>query len=111
MQARGEYGKAFVSMIGVGIHDMSFATDENMESLYHSDLVTPLPEHIAVKDTEIHVFYALKMGEKYRNRYMKHFASPVIHKHDLEHEELLAVHPKRWTKLIFEICNPKLKAS
>lgn len=33
------------------------------------------------------------MGEKYRERYERHFAQPVIHEQDMQHEELLACHP------------------
>ena len=29
-----------------------------------------------IPGTEIHIFYALKMGEKYRARYLQHFARP-----------------------------------
>ena len=46
----------------------------------------------------------LKMGEKYRARYQKHFKRPVLHELDLQHEELLAVYPDKWVKLITEIC-------
>ncbi len=50
---------------------------------------------------EIHIFYALKMGEKYRDRYLKHLAHPVIHEQDLRHEELLACYPEKWTEEVF----------
>ena len=49
------------------------------------------------------VFYALKMGEKYRARYLQHFACPVIHELDLQHEELLVRFPERWAALVREI--------
>ena len=39
---------------------------------FYSDLVTPLPDGIEVAGTEIHIFYALKMGEKYRVRYKQY---------------------------------------
>lgn len=38
--------------------------------------------------TEIHIFYARKMGEKYRERYLRHFAHPILHEQDMQHEEL-----------------------
>ena len=57
--------------------------------------------------TEIHILYALKMGEKYRARYHRHFAHPVLHELDMQHEELLAVHPKEWVELIEDICRQK----
>lgn len=48
-------------------------------------------------------FYALKMGEKYRARYLQHFARPVIHELDLQHEELLVRFPECWAALVREI--------
>lgn len=33
-------------------------------------------------------FYARKMGEKYRERYLRHFAHPILHEQDMQHEEL-----------------------
>ena len=61
------------------------------------------PDGIDVPGTEIHIFYALKMGEKYRARYLQHFARPVIHELDLQHEELLVRFPDRWAALVREI--------
>lgn len=63
----------------------------------------PLPDGIDVPGTEIHIFYALKMGEKYRARYTRHFAHPVIHEQDMQHEELLACHPGEWAQLVKRI--------
>ena len=57
----------------------------------------------SVPGTQIHIFYALKMGEKYRARYLKHFAHPVIHEQNLQHEELLACHPHQWAALVSSI--------
>lgn len=71
---------------------------------FRSDLITPLPEHIDNGETEIHVFYAKKMGEKYLERYNKYFKNPVIHELDMRHEELLGVHPEDWCALVREIC-------
>lgn len=56
-----------------------------------------------IPGTEIHIFYALKMGEKHRARYLQHFARPVIHELDLQHEELLVRFPERWAALVREI--------
>ena len=47
------------------------------------------------------------VGEKYRARYHRHFAHPVLHELDMQHEELLAVHPKEWVELIEDICRQK----
>ena len=71
-------------------------------------LVIPLlSDKINVPGTEIHIFYALKMGEKYRERYERHFANPVIHEQDLQHEELLACYPERWVQLVKDIMEGK----
>ena len=43
------------------------------------------------------------MGEKYRERYLRHFADPVIHEQDMQHEELLACHPEQWAQLVKSI--------
>lgn len=43
------------------------------------------------------------MGEKYRARYERHFAHPIIHEQDLWHEELLACYPERWAQLVKRI--------
>ena len=66
-----------------------------------------LAEQIDPSGTQIHILYALKMGKKYRARYKKHFAGPILHELDLQHEELLAVYPDDWVKVIAEICNRK----
>ena len=66
-----------------------------------------LPDKINVPGTEIHIFYALKMGEKYRERYERHFANPVIHEQDLQHEELLVCYPERWVQLVKDIMEGK----
>ena len=43
------------------------------------------------------------MGEKYRARYLRHFAHPIIHEQDMQHEELLACHPEDWAALVRDI--------
>ncbi len=73
------------------------------KNLFYYDLITPLPDKLDVPGTQIHFFYALKMGEKYRERYERHFAQPVIHEQDLQHEELLACHPEEWAQLVKSI--------
>ena len=64
-------------------------------------------DKIDVPGTEIHIFYALKMGENYRARYQQHFANPVIHEQDLQHEELLASYPEQWAALVKQIAEGK----
>ena len=51
------------------------------------------------------------MGEKYRERYLRHFAHPVIHEQDLQHEELLACDPEQWAALVKTICLGKKEGS
>lgn len=49
---------------------------------------TDAPAIMLLLGTEIHIFYARKMGEKYRARYLRHFAHPILHEQDMQHEEL-----------------------
>lgn len=101
------YIRAFMDMIKTPDVDMSHITKRSVENQFYSDLITPLPDQIDPSGTQIHILYALKMGEKYRARYKKHFARPILHELDLQHEELLAVYPDDWVKVIAEICNRK----
>lgn len=96
----GEYVKAFLDMLGGA---RPYVTMQSCKNQFYSDLVTPLPDRIDVTGTKIHIFYALKMGEKYRARYEQHFVCPIFHEQDLQHEELLACHPEQWAALVKEI--------
>ena len=96
------YVAAFMEMLG---GKRPYVTEQSCKNQFYSDLVTPLPEKIAVPGTEIHVFYALKMGEKYRERYERHFVHPVLHEQNLQHEELLACYPEKWAQLVKSIIN------
>lgn len=98
------YNRAFVAMTGRDKYDMSFISKESLKNQFRSDLTTPLPQQIDNGETEIHVFYAKKMGEQYLERYKKYFKKPVIHEHDMRHEEFFGVHPKEWCALVEEIC-------
>ena len=80
-----------------------YVTMQSCKKQFYSDLITPLPDKIHVPGTEIHIFYALKMGAKYRARYQQHFAHPVLHEQNLQHEELLACHPEQWAHLVKSI--------
>ena len=100
----GGYVQAFMEMLGGA---RPYVTVQSCKNQFYSDLVTPLPDKIDVPGTEIHIFYALKMGEKYRARYEQHFARPVIHEQDLQHEELLACYPERWAQLVKDIMEGK----
>ena len=97
MAQMGEYGKAFMNMLGGA---RPYVTKQSCKNRFYSDLITPLPDKIDVPGTEIHIFYALKMGEKYRARYLRHFAHPMIHEQNLQHEELLACYPEQWAALV-----------
>ena len=100
----GDYVKAFMEMFGGA---RPYVTKQSCKNQFYSDLITPLPDKIDVPGTEIHIFYALKMGEKYRARYEQHFADPVIHEQDLQHEELLACYPEQWAALVKQIAEGK----
>ncbi len=100
----GDYVKAFMEMFGGA---RPYVTKQSCKNQFYSDLITPLPDKIDVPGTEIHIFYALKMGEKYRARYQRHFANPVIHEQDLRHEELLACYPEQWAALVKQIAEGK----
>ena len=95
-----EYVGAFMEMFGGA---RPYVTARSCKRQFCSDLMTPLPDGIDVPGTEIHIFYALKMGEKCRARYQQHFAHPVLHEQDMQHEELLACHPEQWARLVKEI--------
>lgn len=96
----GAYVEAFMEMFGGA---RPYVTKKSCEMQFYSDLITPLPDKLDVPGTEIHIFYATKMGEKYRARYEQHFAHPVIHEQDLQHEELLACYPEKWAELVKSI--------
>ena len=71
---------------------------------YVSDLTTSIGNNIDNGYTKIHVFYALKMGEKYRKRYLKHFKNPDIREQNLNHETFFYCYPKEWVNEIFNCC-------
>ena len=96
----GDYVKAFMEMFGGA---RPYVTMRSCKNQFYYDLVTPLPEKLDVPGTQIHILYALKMGEKYRERYERHFARPIIHEQDMQHEELLACHPEEWVRLVKSI--------
>ena len=98
---RAEYMKKFMALMGSGSDmDFSFISKESVRNQFCTDLYTKVGEHISAPGTTIHVFYALKMGAKYRDRYLKYFADPDIREFDLLHEELL-LDADHWTR---EVC-------
>lgn len=93
---RTPYRDKFMAMFGIGNGGLPFIRKESVYNQFYSDLVTPLEENISVPGTTVHCFYAARMGEAYLQRYQKHFKNPVIHRFDMEHEELLVLHPDQW---------------
>ena len=67
---------------------------------FYSDYVTPLEDDIHVDGTTVHVIYALKMGPKYEERYLKHFRDPDILRFDMQHEAW--IFQKEWTEPILK---------
>ena len=101
---RTPYRDKFMAMFGIGNGGLPFMQKESVYNQFYSDLITPLEENISVPGTTVHCFYAVKMGEEYLQRYHRHFADPVIHHFDMEHEELLVLHPEQWAQKVNEVC-------
>lgn len=98
------YYDKMLAMFGMNSTRMAFVKRESICNQFYSDLVTPLADAISVPGTEIHCFYAMKMGAKYCERYQRHFESPDIHPHDMQHEELLICYPEEWVQEVRECC-------
>jgi len=101
---RTPYRDKFMAMFGIGNGGLPFMKRESIYNQFYSDLITPLEDSIAVPGTTVHCFYAAKMGEEYLHRYQKHFVNPVIHRFDMEHEELLVLYPHQWAEKVKEVC-------
>lgn len=67
---------------------------------FYSDYVTPLQDDIHAEGTRVHVIYALKMGEKYEKRYLRHFRDPELLRFDMQHEAW--IFQPQWTQPILE---------
>lgn len=91
-----EAAEKYLSMVNGISRAMVNTSKLSLEREFYSDLITPLDDGISAEGTVIHVFYALKMGEKYRRRYLEHFAEPDIIGQDFGHEELLFFYPEKW---------------
>ncbi len=81
----------------------SLRTTVTKKSIYHqyySDLVTKLDHHIHQDETTIHIFYALKMGEQYRKRYLTFFQDPDIREQNMNHETFFFCYPLEWSNEI-----------
>ncbi len=75
---------------------------ESIYNQFYSDLVTVIDNNIDRAGTKIHVFYAVKMGEKYEERYLKHFTDPDIRRQEMQHEEFFACHPEDWANEVLD---------
>ena len=71
---------------------------QSIYNQFYSDLVTKVQHGIDVPGTKIHVFYAIKMGEKYEKRYCTYFKNPDIRRHNMQHEELFCCHSAEWVE-------------
>lgn len=83
---------------------LPFVKKESICNQFYSDLVTEVADQIAVPGTVVHIFYALKMGKQYEQRYRQHFADPDICRHDYQHEELFFCHPEKWYQEVLRVC-------
>ncbi len=97
---RRKYLQKSLQAVGIGASScsMSFVSRQSIFNQFYSDLITPLPDNICIDGTKVHIFYALKMGEKYARRYARHFRNADIRMQNLEHEELLLCQPDAWVK-------------
>lgn len=99
-----EYNEKMLDMFGMRSTRMSFVKRESIRNQFYYDLITPLDNGISVSGTRIHIFYAVRMGENYLERYRKHFQSPDIRCHEMQHEELLICYPEMWAKEVKKCC-------
>lgn len=89
--------------------EFAYAFIDNMQTLhpktitrqFYSDYVTPLEEHIHVEGTAVHIIYAKQMGEKYYQRYQRHFHTPEIHEFDMKHEVWL--YDEKWHQPVLSV--------
>ena len=102
---RTPYRDKFMAMFAIGSGGLPFMKKESVYNQFYSDLITPLEEGICIPGTTVHCFYAARMGKQYLERYHKYFKDPVIHSFDMEHEELLVLHPEQWAE---EVANTAL---
>ena len=99
-----QYYDKMLDMFGMNNTRMAFVTRESIQNQFYSDLVTPLENNISTPDTTVHIFYAEKMGEKYLERYNRHFKDPDIRRHNMQHEELLICFPEQWAEEVEKCC-------
>ena len=63
-----------------------------------------LENGISAPGTTVHIFYAVKMGPQYLERYERHFKAPDIRRHEMQHEELLTCYPEEWAEEFIQCC-------
>ena len=83
------------------IDSMKTLNPKTISRQFYSDYVTPLDDDIHVDGTTVHVVYALQMGEKYGERYRRHFREPDIHEFDMKHEVWL--YDDTWRKPVLDM--------
>lgn len=98
------YMEKMLAMFGVGCRDMAFVKRESIRNQFYSDLITPLENSISVPGTQVHIFYAVKMGKEYEKCYHQHFRNLDIRRYDLQHEQLLTQYPEKWVEKIRCCC-------
>lgn len=88
MQKRdaGDDGDKSLEFTNAFIDNMAFLHPKSITRQFYSDYITPLEDDISVDGTTVHIIYAKQMGEKYYQRYLKHFRDPDIHEFDMKHE-------------------------
>ena len=99
-----KYYDKMLYMFGMNNTHMAFVKRQSIQNQFYSDLIAPLEDDIFMPDTIVHIFYAVKMGDKYLERYNKHFKTPDIRRHNMQHEELLICYPSRWVNEVKKCC-------
>ena len=97
-ESKKELVHGFLNMFGIGKGGYPWITKQSIYQQFYSDLVTKVEHAIDVKGTTIHVFYAIKMGEKYEKRYRTYFKNPDIIRYDMQHEELFCCYSEEWVE-------------
>lgn len=82
------------------IDGMQYLHPKTVTRQFYSDYDTPLQDDIHADGTTVHVIYALKMGEKYGERYRRHFHDPDMLEFDMKHEVWL--YDEAWQKPVLE---------
>ena len=86
------------------IDNMAFLHPKTITRQFYSDYITPLEDGISVDGTTVHIIYAKQMGEKYYQRYLKHFRDPDIHEFDMKHEVWL--YDDKWRQPVLDyVCH------